>query len=284
MKITVWGARGSIPVSGSQYLRYGGDTTCVELETRSRELIIMDAGSGIRPLGNKVLAEKRRSAHLLLSHAHWDHILGFPFFKPLYLKDTTIYLHGCTIAQESIKHLLGETMRAPFFPVDLNKVAANLVYDDRCPDEFTVAGLCVQRIPLSHPNKGYGFRLTEEDKSLAFFPDNEPLFSHPDGKDFKDYVEFLKGVDVLIHDAEYLPEEYERFAKGWGHSVSLDTVRLALDAEVKHLILWHLNQDRDDDAVGAMLADARKAVKAAGSDMVVDMARTGLSIEVGALK
>ena len=122
MKITVWGARGSIPVSGPQYVRYGGDTTCVEVESNDGTIIILDAGTGIRCLGNKYIKAPQgelQPMHLLLTHAHWDHVMGFGFFKPIYRKDCVISLHGCSCAQESIRTFLERTMQPPFFPVDL---------------------------------------------------------------------------------------------------------------------------------------------------------------------
>ncbi|MBI4677046.1 MAG: MBL fold metallo-hydrolase [Elusimicrobia bacterium] len=280
MRITVWGARGSVPVSGPEYVRYGGDTTCVEVETAKGDTIILDGGNGIRPLGNKALAGKQRDFHIMLSHAHWDHLLGFPFFKPLYRKDSTLLFTGCTHAQQSVKVFLQKTMRAPFFPVDLQEVAANLVFKEECPEDFDVAGLRVKSLPLSHPNNGYGFIINEGRKKFAFFPDNELAYRHPGGKDFKDYAKFLRGVDVLIHDGEFLPKEYEKCTRGWGHSMFLDAVRLAVEAGVKHLVLWHLNQDRSDEAVDAMLDDARRMAAKAGNGLEVDMGRAGLVIDL----
>jgi phosphoribosyl 1,2-cyclic phosphodiesterase len=280
MKLTVWGARGSIPVSGPEYDRYGGDTTCVCLETDAGETIILDAGTGLRPLGNQLLNDEKETFHFLLSHAHWDHLLGFPFFKPLYRDGVTIHIHGCTYAQQSIKTFLSEVMQPPFFPVTLDDVHSELVFDNECKPEFSVGSLCCESIPLSHPNNGYGFRLTEGEGSFAFFPDNEFTYEHPGGKAFKDYAAFVRGVDLLIHDAEYLPEEYERFSRGWGHSVYSDTVRLGVEGEVKQLLLWHLNQDRVDVGVDSLAELADSAAKQAGRDNMCTMARTGLVVEV----
>jgi len=280
MKLTVWGARGSIAVSGAEYNRYGGDTTCVCVETDAGDTVILDAGTGLRPLGNKLLQSDQDTFHFVLSHAHWDHLLGFPFFKPLYRKGVTIRIHGCTYAQQSIKNFLGTVMQPPFFPVTIDDVSAALVFDDECRPEFSVASMCCESMPLSHPNNGYGFRFTEGERSFAFFPDNEFTYAHPGGKTFADYAAFVRGVDLLIHDAEYLPEEYERFSRGWGHSVYSDTVKLAAAADVKRLLLWHLNQDRGDDAVDALAVLASQAARDAGRDGLCTMARTGLVIDL----
>jgi len=280
MKITIWGARGSIPVSGAQYLKYGGDTTCLEIETKSGGLIILDAGTGIRALGNRMLTEGRSEAHLLLSHAHWDHLLGFPFFKPLYRKSTVVRFHGCTHAQDSLRVIMEETMRAPFFPVNLTDVAATIDFDRECPPEFEMDGVSCRTFPLSHPNQGYGFILAEDGREVAFFPDNEPMYDHGSEKSFGDYVEFLRGVDLLIHDGEYLPEEYEAFSRGWGHSVYTDTVRLALAAGVGELMLWHINQDRTDRQADALLDKAKEAIGRESASLKCSMARTGLTLEL----
>jgi phosphoribosyl 1,2-cyclic phosphodiesterase len=280
MRLTVWGARGSIPVSGSEFQRYGGDTTCVCLDTDTGETVILDAGTGLRPLGNMLLEEDRETFHFVLSHAHWDHLLGFPFFKPLYRDGVTIHVHGCTYAQQSIRTFLSEVMQPPFFPVTLDDVHANLIFDNECRPEFSVGSLCCESIPLSHPNNGYGFRFTEGDRSFAFFPDNELTYPHPDGRSFEDYVSFARGVDLLLHDAEYLPEEYDRYSRGWGHSMYTDTVRLAVEAEVARLLLWHLNQDRVDDEVDVLARLADSAAMKAGRENLCTMARTGLVLDV----
>lgn len=280
MKIKVWGARGSIAVSGEKYLKYGGDTTCVELRNKENRVIVLDAGTGIRELGNAMVEEGVTDFHFLLSHAHWDHLMGFPFFKPLYMKGVNIYFHGCTFAQQSIKSILQETMRAPFFPVELSSVSAKLHFDDECRPEFEIANLCVKSIPLSHPNNGYGFRIYEGDKSFAFFPDNELSLVHPQGKTFDDYVHFLKDTDLLLHDAEYTKNEYEQKTRGWGHSIYTDTVRLGLDAGVDRLILWHLNQERSDHLIDEILEDAQLIIEAENRSMKCSMGYTGLKLSI----
>jgi hypothetical protein len=171
-------------------------------------------------------------------------------------------------------------MQPPFFPVTIDDVHAELVFDNECRPEFSVGSLCCESIPLSHPNNGYGFRLTEGTRSFAFFPDNEFTYPHPGGKTFEDYVAFVHGVDVLLHDAEYLPEEYEKYSRGWGHSVYADTVKLAAAAEAKRLLLWHLNQDRVDDGVDALARLADDAAIEAGRDGLCTMAHTGLVIDI----
>jgi len=280
MKLKVWGARGSTPVSGTEYLIYGGDTTCLEVRSKGNEVIILDAGTGIRALGKLLLEEGYRDFHMLLTHAHWDHQLGFPFFKPLYRPDCTMDIRGCVSAQESVEYLLSQAMRAPFFPVHLEDVGAALHFEHTCPNEFEMSGLNVKCFPMSHPNGGCGFMMTEGDKRAVFFPDNETTFVHEGAPKYEDFVEFIRGADVLFHDGEYLPEEYAAFSRGWGHNTYVDTVKMAVEADVKRLVLWHLNQDRTDDGLDQMQDKARALAESLGSNLHCDVARTGLTIEI----
>ena len=280
MKLKVWGARGSIPVSGAEHLVFGGDTTCLEVRSSKNEVVILDAGTGIRGLGKQLLSEGFTDYHMLLTHAHWDHQLGFPFFKPLYRADCTMDIQGCVSAQESVEDLLGQAMRAPFFPVHLEDVGASLHFQHTCPNHFEIAGFDVRCFPMSHPNGGSGFLIAEGDRRVAFFPDNEPKFPHPGAPPYEDLVEFIRGVDVLFHDGEYLAEEYETFSRGWGHNVFTDTIQLAIEADVKRLVLWHLNQDRNDEGLFQMQEEARQMVRRLGSNIECEVARTGLTIHI----
>ncbi len=267
MLIRCWGSRGSIPVSGKEYLKYGGDTTCMEIRTKNDDIIIIDAGSGIRRLGNSLVQQGRKDFNIIFTHAHWDHILGFPFFKPLYIKGTQINMLGSPVAQESIKQIISKTMQAPNFPVRFEDMKAEISYIGACPDWFKIKGLSIAAVHLSHPNQGLGYKFTEDNKSFVFITDNELTHTHPGGLKFEDYIEFAKGADLLIHDSEYLPEEYAKFTKTWGHSVYLDSLTLALEAGVKRFGLFHHNQERTDEQVDMMVLDCKRILKEKGSDM-----------------
>ena len=171
MMIRCWGARGSIPVSGRQYVVHGGDTTCIEIRTRNDEIVIIDAGSGIRRLGKLLAEEKRTQLNIILTHAHWDHLLGFPFFKPAYIPGTRIALFGCPFAQRSVRDLLSKSMDPPFFPVRLDEIAADMTDYGICDRPFCLDSLTVTPILLSHPNQGLGFRFEEDGKSFVFLTD-----------------------------------------------------------------------------------------------------------------
>ena len=257
MLIRCWGARGSIPVSGQDYVCYGGDTPCIEIRTRDDDIIILDAGSGVRRLGNRLLAEDRHDYTMLFTHAHWDHIMGFPFFKPIYLSEARIRLFGCPFAQASVKAMISRIMAPPNFPVRFEEITAEISYQETCQDTFALGSLSVTPIPLSHPNQGMGYRFEEEGKSFVFLTDNELAYRHPGGMAYEDYCSFAEGADLLIHDAEYRPEDY-LLTRTWGHSVYTDALRLALDAGVARLGLFHHNQERTDRDLDEMVEESRR--------------------------
>jgi phosphoribosyl 1,2-cyclic phosphodiesterase len=266
MIIRCWGSRGSIPVSGKQYLHYGGNTTCLEIRTNDDRILIVDAGSGIREAGTSLISAGRHDFTLLLTHAHWDHIMGFPFFKPIYSRKTNLNIWGCPFAQHSIKEMLSRIMMAPNFPVDFNSIRAKISYQDICFKSFRLGSIVITPIALSHPNHGTGYKFEEDGKCFVFLTDNELGYKHEGGLDSKEYLEFAKGAYLLFHDAEYKEEEYKK-ARGWGHSSYKDTLNLALNAGVKRLGLFHHNQERIDDEVDAIVKDCRGIIKQSGKKL-----------------
>jgi len=267
MFIRCWGARGSIPVSGSEYVKYGGDTTCLELRNKYDDVLIIDAGSGLRRLGNMLLLEQRFELHMLFTHTHWDHVLGFPFFKPVYFPKTRLNIQGCPFTDEDLRERLEALMKSPFFPVEFSALRSRMHFEEACSETFTVAGFEVTPIPLSHPNKGQGYRVSENGKTMVFLTDNELTYKHDGGLSRDEYLDFCKGADMLIHDAEYLREEYEAMTRGWGHSCWDSALELAMDAGVASFGLFHHNQDRTDAAVDDLVDRCRKMVAERGLDM-----------------
>lgn len=260
MIVRCYGARGSIPVSGAEYVRYGGDSTCVEIRTKNDEIIIVDAGSGIRRLGNRLIEEGRFNYTIFFTHSHWDHILGFPFFKPLFNEKTKIDLKGCPDAQGNIQKLLSKAMSAPLFPIRFDELRASITYDGACPTTFLIDSIEVSTIHLSHPNGGLGFRFVEDGKSFVFLTDNELGFHHKGGRLFEDYAAFAQNADLLVHDTEYTPEQYKTTI-GWGHSTYLQALELALSAGVKRFGLFHHNQDRRDEDLDEIVEKCRKIIE-----------------------
>jgi len=280
MIVRFYGARGSIPVSGREYLKYGGNTTCLEIRTKDDEIIIIDAGSGIRTLGHRLIFENRFQYTMIFTHAHWDHIMGFPFFQPIYSTKVRIIMYGCPFAQASVKQMISKIMSPPNFPVRFEDIRADIVYHEACEEPFAVKSMSIAPIPLSHPNQGIGYRFMEDGKSFVFLTDNELTFKHPGGADFQDYRDFAAGADLLVHDAEFTDEEYNRRTKTWGHSVYRDALRLALEAKVKKFGLFHHNQERSDEGVDEIVADCRKIVASSNEDLECFAVYQGMEIEL----
>ncbi len=266
MFIKVWGSRGSIPVCGPEYLRYGGDTTCLEIVTKSGDTFIVDAGTGIRRLGNQLMIDQRYTYHFLITHGHWDHLMGFPFFKPLYLDHVTIRVHRCPFPKKFVENMVSKVMTPPNFPIRPSELRAKIVYEDGNPMRFEVGSLAVEPIPLSHPNMGSGYKFIEDGKTFVFLTDNELGFIHPGGLPKDNYIEFAYGADLLFHDAEYTPEEYESKVL-WGHSAYTEAIDLAVQAGVKKLGLFHLNQERSDDEVDQIVDQCQNIISAEGHSL-----------------
>jgi phosphoribosyl 1,2-cyclic phosphodiesterase len=279
MIIRCWGARGSIPVSGEEYIKYGGDTTCLEIRTKDDEIIVIDAGSGIRRLGHRLISEKRFNYTMIFTHAHWDHIMGFPFFNPIYFKKTRITLFGCPFAQTSVKQMISKIMAPPNFPVDFEKIRADIDYHESCNSQFSVKSMTITPIPLNHPNQGLGYKFVEDGKRFVFLTDNELTFEHSGGTDFQEYRDFAADSDLLIHDAEYTEEEYKK-TKSWGHSVYKDALRLALEAKVKKFGLFHHNQERSDKGIDDMVEHCRKVIEKNHAEVECFALHQGMEIEL----
>lgn len=266
MYIKCWGSRGSIPVSGREYERYGGDTTCIEIRTKDDRTLIVDAGTGIRRLGKQLMKEGRYSCHMIFTHAHWDHLMGFPFFRPLYSEKTRIQIEGCPFAQKYVEVMLSKVMSPPSFPVRLKDIKAEISYEPACPDRFQIGTTTVIPVRLSHPNGGSGYKFIEDGKVFVFITDNELDFTHEGGLSFEAYRDFSAGADLLIHDAEFTAEDY-MLTREWGHSLYTSALQLAIEAKVKAFGLFHLNQDRTDKEVDDMVDRCRKIISDQHADL-----------------
>ena len=277
MRIHCWGARGSIAVSGPEYRKYGGDSTCLEVRDQDGRVVVVDCGTGVRPLGNAIVQSDVREIHMLFTHLHWDHIIGFPFFKPLYISKYDIHVYGCKDIQGKLLENVYHTMSSPHFPIEPEIIRAEVIYHDLGCSDFEIGNLRITPIALRHPNHGLGFKFREGGMTFVFLTDNELSHPHEGGQEYEDYVQFCKGADVLIHDAEYQDGEYEK-TRGWGHSRARDAVRLALDAGVASLGLFHHNQDRTDAQVDEMVEMCRKLITDAGGSTKCFGVRQGMQI------
>jgi phosphoribosyl 1,2-cyclic phosphodiesterase len=274
MEIKFWGTRGSIPAPGAHTLEFGGNTSCVEVSLNSGRRIVIDGGTGLRLLGKHLLEEASPvRIYLLLSHGHWDHLLGIPFFGPIYLETTEILVDGWPPAFQAMTRVFDSHMGDGFFPVAFDHLKARIDYLNRLAHgPLEVEGIRIDAIPLNHPQGGFGFRLQEGNHAMVFITDNE--LSADQGKRMPEFVEFVRDVDLLIHDAQYLPSDMPE-RRGWGHSTYEEVVSLAREARVHNLILTHHDPSRSDAEVEKIIEQSR--LLAAASDMphYVDAAREG---------
>jgi phosphoribosyl 1,2-cyclic phosphodiesterase len=254
MIIKCWGSRGSIPVSGRQYVTYGGDTTCLEITAGSGETVIIDAGTGIRRLGNLLLEQQKTQYYMLMTHCHWDHIMGIPFFRPLLYSRNRLIVQDRKFAGLTTKEVFNQVMSSPFFPVGLDDLNADIRYDATLNTRFNIGSLEIDTIPTSHSPGSLGYKFMEDGKIFVFLTDNELGFAHPDSQGFDGYKRFSQNADILFHDAEYTQDEY-RYRDGWGHSSIPEALSLALKAGAGQLGLVHLSQDRSDQEMDAIVRD-----------------------------
>jgi phosphoribosyl 1,2-cyclic phosphodiesterase len=262
-------------VPGPATLRYGGNTTCLHLEPASGETVVVDAGSGLRELGRVLAPSGPGLVQLLLTHLHWDHVLGFLFFEPAYLADWEIRVGGWPKGLQGLRSLFATRQGDGHFPVGWEELPARVAAaQELAPPRFSLGSLEVATTPLNHPQGGIGFRFSENGRDLAFLTDNE--LEGPGPRSFADFVEFCRGAEVLVHDAQFLPEE-QPGRRGWGHSDYAAAVRLAREAGVGRLLLFHHDPGRSDEAVEAI---QRRAQELAGPGLAVEGAREGQTLEI----
>ncbi len=280
MRIRVWGTRGSLTTPGRETVRYGGYTTCIEVRLADGTLVVIDSGSGIHRLGNALLAEPGTSQlYLLLTHAHWDHLTGFPFFTPAYLERYRIHVRGGLDAKGALRRYLEHQMDPPFFPVEFSVLRAGFDFEGIEGPSIPIGSATVLPIPLSHPNGGSGFVLAEGRKKFVFLTDNELAVPHPGAVRREDYVDAARGADLLFHDAQYSDSEYASRTKGWGHSTWRQAVELALEAGVKRLGTFHHDPDHSDGDIDASIRLCRGIVRERRSRMSVFGVAEGMILE-----
>lgn len=291
IKVRFWGTRGSIATPGAGTVRYGGNTSCVEVRVHD-QIFIFDAGTGIRILGNHLAQEfssQPLKIHLFISHTHWDHIQGFPFFLTAYQAQNEIHIYGPPGRDKPLDEIFKIQMDSDYFPVELGDMSPNItVHEVR--ETVKVGSLTVQHFYLNHPALTLAYRLTDGKHSLVYATDNEPYHASlghsvertPRMVDFPEYldekfVEFLTDTDLCIGEAQYTIDEYKE-KKGWGHSTLEATVRFAVQANVKKLALFHHDPMHDDAFVDDMVRHAKELVTHYGGTTECFGAREGMEI------
>ncbi len=297
--VRFWGVRGSVAVPGPSTVWYGGNTACVEVRCGS-EIVILDAGTGIRELGKELAqAYSARASRvwILITHTHWDHIQGFPFFAPAYQSGHRIRIVGWRGSRAGLKRTVAAAVESPFFPVALREMPGSITVEELAGSTFRVGKMRGRAARLNHPGGGVGFRLDTAHGSLAYVPDHEIPCSVAgtsgsgrerkvvgrtlprDRARLREMELLVREVDLLIHDAQYTADEYSRRI-GWGHSCVDAVVEQAMRCGARRLVLFHHDPDRDDGQLDTILAQARAQAARAGSPLVIDAAREGMQLRL----
>lgn len=305
MKVRFWGVRGSIASPGKSTAKYGGNTSCVEVEDDFGQCFIFDAGTGIRKLGLSLIKKKVKSYNVFISHTHWDHIQGFPFFVPAYMEGNKIDIYGPTHFQKSLKGIMDLQMDYAYFPVSMQQLNASIDYHDLKEETLTFGETQIITKYSNHPVTGLCFKVICNGKSVVYTGDTEPYYNVlKEGKnkeaqgeeeidddfddDFEDDEDMDKIVaernlhhqnfcksDVLIHDAQYTEEEYPKYL-GWGHSPMEYVIRMAKAVDVKKLVLTHHDPEKTDEILGGI----EKKLQTDNPEMDLQFSREGMEIEI----
>ena len=279
LTLRFWGTRGSIPSPGPATAGYGGNTPCIEIEAGGRRFVL-DAGSGIRPLGiHLVESGLPLDAVIFLTHFHWDHIQGFPFFGPMYRPDARLRVIGPAQQNLDVRSLFAGQMSPIYFPVPFEAVSAQMSFDHLNEGAWTEDGVSVAAMRVRHPSFAVGYRVEAEGRSACYIPDNE-LVAGPCnlGHDWREkLVRFCGDADLLVHDAMFTDDEYAAH-EGWGHSTFRQTLDLAAEAGVRRLLFFHHAPERTDAALAEIVDRMRDEAAARGLSLDVDAAAEGAEI------
>lgn len=269
MRATIWGCRGSLATPGPDTIRYGGNTSCVEVRAVGGAVIVLDAGTGIRPLGIELARQKVREVHLLLTHMHLDHVEGLGFFLPLFDPECDVYVWGPRPTERSLEEHIAGYVSPPLFPVPFYEIPGHATFREVWEDTFEVAGVQVRCAPVCHPGRTVGYRLEELGRSFAYIPDNEPGLEPESGLDIAD------GADLLFHDAQFTEEEYATRV-GWGHAALPHVAGIVREAAPRRVLMFHHDPTHTDEKLEEMLP---VACELAGRDDIA-LAAEGLTIDL----
>lgn len=276
MKISFYGTRGSIPSPGPETTKYGGNTACT-LVSEGDDFIVLDSGTGIRSLGDELINDAR-PIHILLSHHHWDHIQGFPFFAPIYQAERVINIY-VPITEPRHDNAILEQMDESYFPVNYRQLPANISITPIFPGNFEVAGFQISSIPINHPNNGLAYIISRNRQQIAYVTDNELFPKSHQTTDYENWIGYLTNVDVLIHDGQYLDAELQS-KLDWGHSSVQQALLLGLQSNVKQTFIYSHAPERTDAELDAHYELLRKLVP----DVSFDFAKEGAVFNVLTMK
>lgn len=281
MKVRFWGTRGSIPTPGETFLKYGGNTPCLEITfDKSDDIFILDAGTGIRQLGLEVMNRyDRMKVHLFLTHFHWDHLQGIPFFAPLYSEKCECTFIGCDTVEGNLKKRLHDSVCPPYFPVDFDVFKAKMNFIDQCEGDLNIGDINISVTEVNHPGGAIAFKINETEKSLIYMTDNELDFSGNNKDSREKLVDFCEEADLFIHDAQYTSDEY-RSKKGWGHSSHVEAVNFALACGAKRLALFHHDPEHNDKKIDDIVAECHTLLSQHTASMECFGAREGAEFTV----
>jgi phosphoribosyl 1,2-cyclic phosphodiesterase len=279
MRAKVWGCRGSLAAPGRETVRYGGNTSCVEVRLDDGSVLALDAGTGIRPLGIQLAKEDVSTVHILLSHLHMDHLQGLGFFQPLFRPDAEVHIWGPPSPVSSLRDRIGTYLSAPLFPVSVTQLPANITFHD-APPSWNIGSAVIRAINVAHQGSTIGLRIEEGDRSLAYIPDHEPglgIDLRSLGPEWVSGFEVAHDADVLLHDAQYTETEYPSHV-GWGHSSIDQVLTFAHMARVKRVVLFHHDPLHTDVDLEALLERAAQLWD--GPAQAVELAYEGMEIEL----
>jgi phosphoribosyl 1,2-cyclic phosphodiesterase len=277
--VDFWGVRGSVPSPGPTTNRYGGNTSCVSI-TVDNKILILDAGTGIRNLGGAIIGQPELEIFVVVTHSHWDHIQGFPFFTPIYQPDRPVHMFPTLHKKNVVLSSLIDQMDGAHFPITPDQVPSNFNFVTENPLEFLESnGFHMELVPMNHPGKAFGYKIKIDDKTICYITDNEIDPPYEKSIELDVLTEKCRNADILIHDAQYIEADMP-LKHGWGHSLISQVTKLGESAEVKNLVYYHHDPERSDDDIDAELETASKTLKEHGSSVRPYFAYEGLKLSI----
>ena len=275
--VDFWGVRGSVPSPGPTTTRYGGNTSCVSI-TVDNKILILDAGTGIRNLGSAIIGQPELEIFVVVTHSHWDHIQGFPFFTPIYQPNRPVHMFPTLHKKNVVLSSLIDQMDGAHFPITPDQVPSNFNFVTENPLEFLGSnGFYLEMVPMNHPGKAFGYKITIDDKIICYFTDNEIDPPYEKSIELNELTNQCRNADILIHDAQYTEDDMP-LKHGWGHSLISQVTELGKSAEVKNLVYYHHDPERTDDLLDKELEKAAKTLKENGSSVQPYFAYEGLKL------